>query len=111
MAKRAREHRMETPGYEARPPREDRKRQHRQVRHAANQILATVEDPEDLTLPDLRRRRHPEDHDSPSGADGRRFRVWKTKFWKRRDSYRDMRADMDAEWPVVTSYQLEDQQP
>ncbi|HLT97929.1 MAG TPA: hypothetical protein VK070_14205 [Acidimicrobiia bacterium] len=111
MARRARENRKETPGYEARPPREERKRQHRQVRHAANQLLATVEDPDDLTLPDVRRRRHSEanGHEEPS-ANRRRFRVWKTKFWKRRDSYRDMKAELDAEWPVVTSHQLENYQ-
>src|SRR5690606_32388387 len=59
MARRARDHRKEIPGYdETRPAREERKRQHRQVRHAANQILSMVDDPDELTLPDVRRHRH-----------------------------------------------------
>jgi len=36
-----------------------------------------------------------------------RFKVWKTKFWKRRHTYRDMKAELDATWPVITSHQLE----
>lgn len=108
MANRARENRREIPGYdETRPPRQERKRQHRQVRHAANQILQTVEDPDDLTLPDVRRRRYEDNNGTPSAPSGRRFRVWKTKFWKRRDSYRDMKAQLDSTWPVITSHELE----
>lgn len=108
MAKRARENRREIPGYdETRPPRQERKRQHRQVRHAANQILQTVEDPDDLTLPDVRRRRYGENNGAPSAPNGRRFRVWKTKFWKRRDSYQDMKAQIDSNWPVITSHELD----
>ena len=108
MARRARDHRKEIPGYDdTRPARDERKRQHRQVRHAANQILSTVEDPDDLTLPDVRRHRYDEaDGRKPSPSD-RRFRVWKTKFWKRRRSYQEMKARMDANWPVITSHQLD----
>jgi len=108
MARRARDHRKEIPGYDdTRPARDERKRQHRQVRHAANQILSTVEDPDDLTLPDVRRHRYDEaDGRKPSPPD-RRFRVWKTKFWKRRRYYQEMKARMDANWPVITSHQLD----
>ncbi|MFP3913789.1 MAG: hypothetical protein ACLFWM_02865 [Actinomycetota bacterium] len=108
MARRARQNRNGIPGYdETRPPREERKRQHRQVRHAANQILSTMEDPEDLALPKVRRVRQGEGNNGSAEADRRRFRVWKTKFWKRRDSYRDMKAEIDSNWPVITSHQLE----
>lgn len=108
MARRARQNRTGIPGYdETRPPREERKRQHRQVRHAANQILSTMEDPEDLTLPDVRRRRYGETNGGSLPGEGRRFRVWKTKFWKRRDSYKDMKAEIDSNWPVITSHQLD----
>jgi hypothetical protein len=109
MARRARDHRKEIPGYDdTRPARDERKREHRQVRHAANQLLSVVDDPDDLTLPDVRRRRQSE-HNGSSSDDGakRRFRVWKTKFWKRRDSYQDMKARIDSNWPVITSHQLD----
>lgn len=109
MAKRARDHRKDIPGYdETRPARDERKRQHRQVRHAANQLLSMVDDPDDLTLPDVRRRRSDESNgDESSSSNERRFRVWKTKFWKRRHNYQDMKARMDSNWPVITSHQLE----
>lgn len=109
MARRAREHRKDIPGYdESRPGRDDRKRQHRQVRHAANQILSTIPDPDEVTLPDVKRHRHDETYEPADRSGEKRFRVWKTKFWKRRDSYRDMKARLDAEWPVITSYELGD---
>lgn len=108
MAKRARDHRKEIPGYDdTRPAREERKRQHRQVRHAANQLLSIVDDPEDLTLPDVRRRRQGDNNSAANTANSRRFRVWKTKFWKRRDGYKDMKARLDSNWPVITSHQLD----
>lgn len=111
MAQRAREHRKDIPGYdETRPAREDRKREHRKVRHATNQMLASAPDPDDLTLPDVRRHERLDELHHPAGGNGRRFRVWKTKFWKRRDRYQDMKLELDARWPVITSHQLEEQQ-
>lgn len=108
MARRAREHRKDIPGYdETRPDRQERKRQHRQVRHAANQMLSTVNDPDDLTLPDVRRLRVDESREG-TGPNQRRFQVGKTKFWKRRDRYQDMKAQLDSRWPVITTHQLED---
>lgn len=109
MARRAREHRKDIPGYdETRPPRDERKREHRRVRHAANQMLHQLDDPEDLTLPDVRRRRHDDSGGDTDTTGSNRFRVWKTKFWKRREGYQDMKARLDAEWPVITPHQLGD---
>ena len=108
MARRAREHRKDIPGYDdTRPGRDERKRQHRQVRHAANQLLSSVDDLDDLTLPDVRRRRFDEANGTAPNPPNRRFKVWKTKFWKRRDAYRDMKSQIDSNWPVITSHQLE----
>lgn len=108
MAKRAREHRKDIPGYDdTRPARDDRKRHHRRVRHAANQILAMVEDPDEITLPDVKRHRLDDVYEPPTRTGSTRFKVWKTKFWKRRNSYRDMKAEIDSNWPVITSHQLE----
>lgn len=109
MAKRSRENRQEIPGYdESRPTREQRIQQHRATRHATNQLLHTFEDPEEVVLPEERRTRT---HDTETGSqepERRRFRVWKTKFWKRRDDYRDQRAAIDSDWPVITPNQLQE---
>lgn len=111
MAKRSREHRQEIPGYdESRPSRDERKKQHRANRHAANQMLHTFEDPDDVVLPEDRRTRKSENGHSQTEPEKRRYRVWKTKFWKRRDSYRSEKADMDSNWPVITPNQIEDAQ-
>lgn len=102
MAKRSREHRQEIPGYdESRPSREERKQQHRANRHAAHQQLHMADDPEDIVLPEERRTRKSESTVGPPEPGKRRFKVWKTKFWKRRDSYRDQKAALDSEWPVI----------
>lgn len=116
MAKRSREHRQDIPGYdENRPTREERKQQHRATRHATNQALHTFEDPDEIVLPEERRTRKPENGNGDTGGDRdattgkRRFRVWKTKFWKRRDDYREQKAELDANWPVITPNQLEEE--
>ena len=58
MAKRSREHRQGIPGYdESRPTREERKQRHRAQRHAANQMLHSLEDPDEVVLPEERRTR------------------------------------------------------
>ena len=110
MAKRSREHRQEIPGYdESRPSRDERKQQHRATRHAAHQVLNTFEDPDEVVLPEERRTRT---HDTGNGDQEpgkRRYRVWKTKFWKRRDDYRDQKAAMDSAWPVITPNQLQEE--
>lgn len=108
MAKRSREHRQEIPGYdESRPSRQQRKKQHRATRHATNQLLNTLEDPEEIVLPEERRTRSDEPTNGSRQPTKRRFRVWKTKFWKRRDGYRSRKARLDAQWPVITPEQID----
>lgn len=110
MARRSREHRQEIPGYnESRPTRHERKKQHRATRHAANQMLHTLEDPEGVVLPEERRTRADETSNGAAGPGRRRFRVWKTKFWKRRYDYRDEKAALDSNWPVITPNQLHEE--
>ncbi len=112
MAKRSRKNRNQIPGYdESRPSRDERTQEHRRVRHAAHQMLHMVDDPEEVVgLPEVRRSRTPE-VPAVTAAPSKRFRVWKTKFWKRRDRYQDMKADLDSSWPVITSEQLRHYQP
>lgn len=107
MARRSREHRQEIPGYdESRPSREERRKSHRATRHATNQVLHTFADPEEIVLPEERRSRTGQVANGPAEPSRRRFKIWKTKFWKRRDQYRDRLAEVDSEWPVITPEQL-----
>lgn len=102
MARRSRQHRQEIPGYdESRPNRFERKQRHRATRHATHQILSTVEDPESVVLPEEKRARLHETNNGSREPKKRRFKVWKTKFWKRRDEYRSHKAALDSNWPVV----------
>lgn len=109
MARRARERRNSIPGYdEHRPSREDRKREHRKVRHAAKNMLHSIDDPESLApLPEVKRTRDHEPMTVPEPAK-RRFKVWKTKFWKRRDQYQDLKSSLDARWEEVNAPSEED---
>lgn len=109
MARRSRENRTATLGYdEHRPSRDDRRLDHRRTRHAANQMLHTAADPEELEpLPEVKRTREHEPVEATT-VQSRRFRVWKTKFWKRRDGYRDMKAEMDAKWSELAEEEEED---
>lgn len=110
MAKRSRENRQDIPGYdESRPSREERKQKHRANRHAANQMLHTFDDPDEIVLPEERRTRTHETGNGSPEPGKRRYRVWKTKFWKRRDDYRDRKAALDSDWPVITPNQLEEE--
>ena len=103
MARRSRDHRQSIPGYDEHPSRTDRQIQHRRVRHAAHQMLTSMSDPDALdVLPEIRREGHHGEFEGDTEVERRRFRVWKTKFWKRRESYRDMRARMDAGWDDLT---------
>ena len=108
MAKRSRDHRQETnPGYdESRPSRAERKQQHRATRHAAHQMLHTVDDPDEVVLPREKRTGTHENAHTKSAPGSRRFKLWKTKFWKRRDDYQARKAELDSEWPVITPEQL-----
>jgi hypothetical protein len=110
MAKRSREHRQEIPGYdESRPTREERKQKHRATRHAAHQVLNTFDDPDEVVLPEERRTRDHEVSNGNGEPEKRRFRVWKTKFWKRRDDYHSQKAELDANWPVITPNQVQEE--
>lgn len=109
MAKRSREHRQEIPGYdESRPSRDERKQQHRATRHAANQQLRMGEDPDEIVLPEERRTRKNEGQPGQPEPSPRRYKVWKTRFWKRRDDYRSQKAELDAQWPVIPPDRLPD---
>jgi hypothetical protein len=112
MAKRSREHRKGIPGYdESRPSRDERKQQHRQVRHETHQKLHMMDDPDEIdTLPEVRSTRGDETNHVTQEPEKRRFKVWKTKFWKRRDSYHDLKSEMDSNWPVITPEQLDEDQ-
>lgn len=107
MAKRSRDNRQEIPGYdESRPSREERKQQHRATRHAAHQQLHMVDDPDEIVLPEERRTGNHEVSNVRNQPEHRRFRVWKTRFWKRRDDFQAQKSEIDAEWPVITPDQL-----
>jgi hypothetical protein len=102
MARRSRDRRRSIPGYdEFRPRRDDRARDHRKVRHAANQMLRTAADVEELApLPEVRPDHHTERlAPAPVEPPTDTFDVGKTKFWKRRDGYKEFRARLDAGWP------------
>ena len=109
MAKRSREHRQEIPGYdESRPTRDERIQRQRANRHAAHQVLRTIEDPDEVVLPEVRRTRSHETGNGQHEPGRRRFRVWKTKFWKRREVYREQKAAIDSSWPVITPNQIQE---
>lgn len=102
MARRSRDRRKSIPGYDdLRPRRDDRSRDHRKVRHAANQMLRTATDVEALApLPEVR----PDHHHEKDGSEAVEtpstdFKVGKTKFWKRRAQYKEDKARLDACWP------------
>ena len=118
MAKRSRHNRKDIPGYdENRPSREERKQQHRANRHATHQMLHSLDDPDEVVLPEENRIRKPDAADNgkagipdyPNEPPKRRYRVWKTKFWKRRDSYKEQKAQLDSQWPVIPPDQLPDE--
>lgn len=100
MARRSRDRRRNIPGYdEFRPRRDDRARDHRKVRHAANQMLHTIADVEELApLPEVRADHHPGGELVDREAPEPRFAVGKTKFWKRRGQYKEYRARLEARW-------------
>lgn len=111
MAKRSREHRQEIPGYDDnRPSRDERKKQHRATRHATNQMLNAYEDVDEIVLPEEKRTGRQENGNAPVEPQKRRYKVWKTKFWKRRDGYRSHKAAMDSQWPVIAPEQLPEEQ-
>ncbi len=96
MSQRTRANRQRKPGAAAmnKPGRFDRQVEHRRVRRAAHVELATMVEPEDHALP---RPVHTSMKTDPTERDDvpiakRRFKVWKTKDWKRRSQMRAARA-------------------
>lgn len=105
MASRHRHRKALRPGHRpGRLSRAERAVEHRRVRHATRQALhaAVYEDPEAVgPLPqpvNTVREAEPEPIDEmPRGRGG--FKVWKTKMWKRRDSWRLRQANLaSAYW-------------
>jgi hypothetical protein len=70
-------------------------------------MLHTADDLEDVVLPEEKRTRKPESTGKwKHEPEKRRYKIWKTKFWKRRDDFRLKKAEIDSEWPVITPEQL-----
>jgi hypothetical protein len=67
-----------------------------------------VDDPDAIVVPEVKGTGdyHETQLTESQDAKKRRFRVWKTKFWKRRDEYHVMKSEIDANWPVITPNQL-----
>ncbi len=96
MSTRTRANKARNPGVAGthKPAKFDRHVEHRKVRRAAHMALSQVEEPEDLALPrphHLTEKVDPHDRQMPE-VRKRRFRVWKTRAWKRRSNERAMRA-------------------
>lgn len=96
MSTRTRSNRLRKPGAAAvhKPGRFDRKVEHRRVRRAAQVELSQLAEPEDHALPrpvHTSRKVAPEERPEFE-VKRRRFKVWKTKGWKRRSSARAERA-------------------
>ena len=64
--------------------------------------------PLEVVLPEVRRTRSHETGNGQHEPGRRRFRVWKTKFWKRREDYREQKAAIDSSWPVITPNQIQE---
>ncbi len=96
MSVRTRENRRRKPGFGAvnRPPRFDRQVEHRRVRRAAQVALSQMAETEDHALPrpvHTSLKSDPSERPEPA-VSRRRFKVWKTKAWKRRSNDRAQRA-------------------
>lgn len=96
MSVRTRQNRQSKPGVAAvnRPARFDRRVEHRRVRRAAQVELNRLVEPEDHALPlpvHTSSKTDPADRPETT-VSRRRFKVWKTKDWKRRSAMRAERA-------------------
>ncbi|MGB5759685.1 MAG: hypothetical protein WBM50_22410 [Acidimicrobiales bacterium] len=96
MSVRTRNNRQRKPGVAAvnRPARFDRRVEHRRVRRAAHVELSRLFEPEDHALPlPVHTSAKADPAERPvSPVARRRFKVWKTKDWKRRSAMRAQRA-------------------
>ncbi len=96
MSSRTRSNRLRKPGAAAvnRPSRQQRREEHRKVRRAAHTELRLMEEPEDLALPrpvHTSQKTNPTERPLPM-VKRKRFKVWKTKGWKRRSTLRAEKA-------------------
>ncbi len=96
MSSRTRSNRLRKPGAAAvnRPSRHQRQEEHRKVRRAAHTELRQLDEPDDLALPrpvHTSQKADPAERPMPM-VKQRRFKVWKTKGWKRRSALRAERA-------------------
>lgn len=96
MSVRTRQNRRRKPGVAAvhRPAAFDRRVEHRRVRRAAQVELKQLAEPEDHALPrPVHTSAKADPADRPEAVVTRsRFKVWKTKEWKRRSMVRAQRA-------------------
>jgi len=96
MSQRTRANRVRKPGVASvnKPARYARQVEHRRVRRAAHIELATMDEPENHALPrPVHTSMKSDPHDRPEvRAKAPRFKVWKTKAWKRRKLERTQRA-------------------
>ncbi|MGI9595296.1 MAG: hypothetical protein ACR2QK_04000 [Acidimicrobiales bacterium] len=96
MSERTRQNRQRKPGVASvnRPARFDRRVEHRRVRRAAQVELSQLLEPEDHALPlPVHTSAKADPADRPDRQiTRRRFKVWKTKDWKRRSAMRAERA-------------------
>lgn len=96
MSTRTRSNRLRKPGAASvhKPGRFDRKVEHRRVRRAAHVELRKLDEPEDYALPRPVHTTRKVDPDERPEVEvkRRRFKVWKTKGWKRRTNLRAERA-------------------
>jgi hypothetical protein len=100
MSTRTRRSRSQVPGVASvhKPNRAQRRQEHQRVRHETNIALHTFDEPEDLALPRPHHtavRLEPVSRDEVGEAAKPRFRVWKTKAWKRRKLERRQRAQLE----------------
>ena len=97
MSTRTRRSRSQVPGVVSvhKPNRSERRLEHAKIRHETHVALATVAEPEDLALPNPHHtaiRLEPVNRDEVAQPERPRFKVWKTKAWKRRKLERRQRA-------------------
>lgn len=96
MSTRTRISRSKNPGAAAvhKPARYDRRREHRKVRRATHVELSQLVEHDDYALPrpvHTSEKTSPDERPEPQ-VRRRRFRVWKTKSWKRRSLNRAAKA-------------------
>jgi hypothetical protein len=102
MSTRTRRNRSQLPGVASvhKPNRSQRRQEHQRVRHETNIALATFDEPEGLALPRPHHtavRLEPVNRDEVHEPSRPRFKVWKTKAWKRRKLERRQRTLMEMQ--------------